>query len=155
VAEALECIGGNGYVEESPLPRLYRDVPLNSLWEGPGNVQCLDVLRALHKDPETMTAVLQELTAAQGGFGPFDDFVKKLETELRDPSELEMRARRVVEDLALALQGAILVQHAPSAVAYAFCISRLTGDRRLALGTLPAGTDFDTLIERSRPKLSD
>ena len=102
-----------------------------------------------------MTAILQELTAAQGGFGPFDDFVRKLETELHDPSELEMRARRVVEDLALALQGAILVQHAPSAVAYAFCLSRLAGDRRLAFGTLSAGTDFDTLIERSRPKLSE
>jgi putative acyl-CoA dehydrogenase len=155
VAEALECIGGNGYVEESPLPRLYRDAPLNSLWEGPGNVQCLDVLRAFQKDPEILTTVLQELTAAQGGFGPFDHFIKRLETELRDPSELELRARRVVEDLALALQGAILVQHAPSAVAYAFCLSRLTGDRRLAFGTLPPGTDFDTLIERSRPKLSE
>ena len=155
VAEALECLGGNGYVEESPLPRLYRDAPLNSLWEGPGNVQCLDVLRALHKDPETMTAILQELMAAQGSFGPFDDFVRKLETELHDPSELELRARRVVEDLALALQGAILVQHAPSAVAYAFCLSRLTGDRRLAFGTLPPGTDLNTLIERSRPKLSE
>jgi putative acyl-CoA dehydrogenase len=155
VAEALECIGGNGYVEESPLPRLYRDAPLNSLWEGPGNVQCLDVLRAFQKDPEILTTVLQELTAAQGGFGPFDHFIKRLETELRDPSELELRARRVVEDLALALQGAILVQHAPSAVAYAFCLSRLTGDRQLAFGTLPPGTDFDTLIERSRPKLSE
>jgi putative acyl-CoA dehydrogenase len=103
-----------------------------------------------------MTAILQELTAAQGSFGPFDDFVKKLETELHDPSELEMRrARRVVEDLALAFQGAILVQHAPSAIAYAFCLSRLTGDRRLAFGTLPAGTDLNTLIERSRPKLSE
>jgi putative acyl-CoA dehydrogenase len=87
--------------------------------------------------------------------GPFDDFVKQLEVELRDSSELETRARRVVENLALALQGAILVQHGPTAVASAFCISRLSHDKRLVFGTLPAGADFDVIIERSRPKLVD
>ena len=155
VAEALECLGGNGYIEESPLSRLYRDVPLNSMWEGPGNVQCLDLLRALHEDPETMNTLLKEIKAGQGCMRPFDDFVKQLEIELRDSSDLEARARRVVEDLALALQGAILVQHAPPAIASAFCVSRVSHEKRLVFGTLPAGTDFEVITERSRPKLLD
>jgi putative acyl-CoA dehydrogenase len=153
VAEALECIGGNGYVEESPLPRLYRDVPLNSLWEGAGNVQCLDVLRTLQKDPDTVTLVIQEIRAAQGAYRLLDTFVDRLQRELSDSSQSEARARRLVEGLALTLQGALLVQHAPPAVADAFCASRLAGDQGLALGTLPGGTDFDAIIARSRPRL--
>ncbi len=153
VAEALECLGGNGYVEESPLPRLYRDVPLNSLWEGPGNVQCLDVLRAMQNDLETVAMVFQELQVAKGAVRPYDAFIRHLKGELKDLNHLETRARRLVEDLALALQGAILVQHAPQAVARAFCASRLASRRGLVFGTLPAGTEFDTIIERARPKL--
>lgn len=154
VAEALECLGGNGYIEESPLPRLYRDVPLNSLWEGPGNVQCLDVLRAMQSDLETVAMVFQELEVAKGASRVYDAFIRRLQGELKGLSHLETRARRLVEDLALALQGAILVQHAPAAVARAFCASRLSSPRGLIFGTLPAGTDLDTIIDRSRPKLS-
>lgn len=153
VAEAMECLAGNGYVEESPLPRLYRDVPLNGIWEGPGNVQCLDVLRTIERDEGALEMLLQEIRSARGGDDRFDAFVTRLERELADESQLEIRARRVVERLALALQGAILVRHAPQAVADAFCGSRLAEDRGLAFGTLPAGTDFDAIIARSLPKI--
>lgn len=153
VTEAMECIGGNGYVEESPMPRLYRDVPLNAIWEGPGNVQCLDVLRAIHRAPGTVDAFFAELRAARGGDRRFDAYTERLEREVTDDSNLEVRARRLVERLALALQGAILVRHAPAAVADAFCASRLAGDAGLAFGTLPADTAFDAIIERSRPKV--
>jgi putative acyl-CoA dehydrogenase len=153
VAEALECLGGNGYVEESPLPRLYRDAPLNSIWEGSGNVQCLEVLRAVKKDPGTLEMVLQETRAALGGNKHFDNFAKRLERELADSTQLETRARRLAELLALALQGSLLVRHAPAEVADAFCASRLAGDAGLVFGTLPAGTDFEVIIERSRPRI--
>ncbi len=153
VAEALECLGGNGYVEEAPLARLYRDAPLNSIWEGSGNVQCLDVLRAMRKEPDTVEALFAELRNARGLDTRYDMFVGKIEREFADTSNLEVRARRVVEDLGLALQAAILLSHGNSAVADAFCASRLAGDQRLVLGTLPVGTAFDTIIERSRPKL--
>ena len=153
VAEALECLGGNGYVEESPLPRLYRDVPLNSIWEGSGNVQCLEMLRAVKKDAGTLEMTLQEIRAAQGGNKQFDNFVSKLERELTSSNQLEANARRLAELLALALQGSLLVQHAPSEVADAFCASRLAGDSGLAFGTLPADTDFNVIIERSRPRI--
>ena len=155
IAEALECMGGNGYVEESPLPRLYRDAPLNSLWEGSGNVQCLDVLRSIRKDPGALEMVFQEIRAAKGVYRQFDAFVKQLEREVSDTSQIETRARRLVGYLALALQGTILVQHSPSWIADAFCASRLTGDRGLTFGTLPARTDFAAIIERSRPSIVD
>ncbi|MGH8471505.1 MAG: acyl-CoA dehydrogenase family protein, partial [Gammaproteobacteria bacterium] len=153
VAESLECIGGNGYVEESPLARLYRDVPLNSLWEGAGNVQCLDVLRAMHKDPDSISIFFAEIRAAMGVHHQFDRFVTRLETEIRDTSQAETRARRLVEGLALALQGALLLQHAPSVVAEAFCTVRLGDDHRNSFGTLPGGTDFEAIIERARPQV--
>jgi putative acyl-CoA dehydrogenase len=154
VAEALECLGGNGYVEESPLPRLYRDAPLNSIWEGSGNVQCLEMLRAVKKDPGTLEMVLEEIRSARDGNKHFDSFADKLERELTDSTQLETRARRLAELLALALQGSLLVRHAPAEVAAAFCASRLAGDAGLVFGTLPADTDFDVIIERSRPKTS-
>ena len=153
VSEALECLGGNGYVEESPLPRLYRDVPLNSIWEGSGNVQCLEMLRAVKKDAGTLEMTLQEIRAAQGGNKQFDNFVSRLERELTNSNQLEASARRLAELLALALQGSLLVRHAPSEVADAFCASRLGGDSGLAFGTLPADTDFNTIIERSLPRI--
>jgi putative acyl-CoA dehydrogenase len=153
VAEALECLGGNGYVEESTLPRLYRDAPLNSIWEGSGNVQCLEMLRAVKKDAGTLEMLLQEIRAARGGSKQFDDFTTRLERELIDSNQLETRARRLAELLAQALQGALLVQHAPPQVADAFCASRLAGDSGQAFGTLPASTDFDAIIERSLPKI--
>ncbi len=153
VAESLECLGGNGYVEESPLPRLYRDAPLNSIWEGSGNVQCLDLLRAVQRDPGTLEVTMEEIRGARGGNRHFDSFVVKLESEFSDLSQLETRARRLTELLALGLQGSLLVQHAPSEVADAFCAARLAGDAGLVFGTLPRDTNFEGIIERSRPKL--
>jgi len=153
VAEALECLGGNGYVEESPLPRLYRDAPLNSIWEGSGNVQCLDLLRAVRRDAGTLEVTFAEIRAARGGNRHFDSFTARLETEFKDLDQLETRGRRLTELLALGLQGSLLVQHAPTEVADAFCLSRLAGDSGLAFGTLPAETNFAAIIERSRPQV--
>ena len=154
VAEALECLGGNGYVEEAPLARLYRDVPLNSLWEGSGNVQCLDVLRAMHKEPETGRALFAELDAAQGNDVRFDELFANIKVELSDKSESAVRARRIVESLGVALQASLLLKHGHPAVKEAFCSSRLT-DSHLAFGTLSPKNDFDAIIERSRPIATD
>ncbi len=151
VAEALEVVGGNGYVEESVLPRLYREAPLNSIWEGSGSIMCLDVLRAMARQPETLEAVQAELARAAGADRRLDAFVAALAADLRRPAEAETQARRLVERVALALQGALLVRHAPPAVADAFCASRLAGDRSGAFGTLPPTVDFGALVERARP----
>ena len=153
-AEALECLGGNGYVEESGMPRLYREAPLNSVWEGSGNVNALDVLRALTKTPAALDRYLAEIAEAQGADPRLDAFAGALRDEFADPATLESRARRVVEKLALALQGALLVRHAPPAVADAFCASRLAGDGGLAFGTLPPSTDVQAIIDRHTPVLS-
>jgi putative acyl-CoA dehydrogenase len=151
VAEALECLGGNGYVEESMMPRLYREAPLNSIWEGSGNVMCLDVLRAMSRGPEVVDAFFAELEVARGADRRLDAFVSQLRDELGDFTAIETRARRLVERMALALQGALLVRHGDPAVADAFAASRLAGDRGLAFGTLPAGIDFERIIARARP----
>ncbi len=150
-AEALECLGGNGYVEESGMPRLYREAPLNSVWEGSGNVNALDVLRALAREPAVLGAFLDEVELAAGGDHRLDAFVAGLRDELADPDAVEHRARRVVEGLALALQGSLLVRHAPSAVADAFCASRLGGDGGLCFGTLPKGADVAAIVARHTP----
>jgi putative acyl-CoA dehydrogenase len=147
VAEALECLGGNGYVEEAPLARLYRDVPLNSLWEGSGNVQCLDVLRAMQKEPETGRALFAELDAAQGIDVRYDQFVSSIEKELSDKRQSEVRARRIVESLGLGLQTSLLLKHGQPSVKEAFCSSRLA-DTHFAFGTLSAKNDFDAIIAR-------
>jgi putative acyl-CoA dehydrogenase len=153
VVEALEVLGGNGYVEESVLPRLYREAPLNSIWEGSGNVMCLDVLRALGRQPETADAVRAELRAAAGVDRRLDAHVAALDTELAVAAvgreETEAQARRFVERLALALQGALLVRHAPPPVADAFCASRLGGDGGRTFGTLPAKADVAAIVERA------
>jgi len=149
-AEALECLGGNGYVEASGMPRLYREAPLNSIWEGSGSVQALDALRALARDPEGLEVLLEETVEASGAEPRLDAFVARLRGELRDPETIEVRARRVVERLALALQASLLVRHSPPAVADAFCASRLDGDGGLAFGTLPAGVDAGAIVERHR-----
>jgi putative acyl-CoA dehydrogenase len=143
--EALECLGGNGYVEESGLPRLYRDAPLNSIWEGSGNVAALDVLRAMLKEPEGLPAFLAECELARGGNALLDAHLDSLS---RTPADPEFEARRIVEDLAVAFQGSLLVRHAPPAVADAFCAGRL-GDGGRALGTLPAGVDAVAITERA------
>lgn len=155
VTEALECLGGNGYVEESALPRLYRDVPVNSIWEGSGNVQCLDVLRSMHKEPETLTAAFAEIKSAQGLNRHFDSFAAKLESELKDLTDLEFRARRVVERLALALQATVLLKNAPNFISEAFCASRLSDENGRTFGTLPKGFETKAVIERSSIRLEN
>jgi putative acyl-CoA dehydrogenase len=149
--EALECLGGNGYVEESNMPRLYREAPLASIWEGSGNVMSLDVLRALTRAPRALEVFLGEVREAQGADKRLDARVLELEGQFADPATLETRARRVVEGMALCLEGSLLVRHAPAAVADAFCASRLGGDGGLEYGTLPAGSDFEAIIARSLP----
>ena len=151
VGEALECLGGNGYVEESGLPRLYRDAPLNSIWEGSGNVQALDVLRALRREPASLAAYLAEVESAAGADPRLDEAVAALKARLADRADPEGQARRVVERMALVLQGSLLVRHAPAAVADAFCASRLAGDWGHAFGTLPSGVDIATIVDRAAP----
>jgi putative acyl-CoA dehydrogenase len=151
--ESLECLGGAGYVEESGMPRLYREAPLASIWEGSGNVMSLDVLRALTRSPRSLEVFLAEVEQAAGGDPRLDRRVAELKDQFADPATLETRARRVVEGMALCLQGSLLVRHGDPAVADAFCASRLGGDGGLEYGTLPAGTDFEAIISRSRPEL--
>jgi putative acyl-CoA dehydrogenase len=150
--ESLECLGGNGYVEESGMPRLYREAPLASIWEGSGNVMSLDVLRALVRTPRSLEVFMHEVREAQGADARLDSHLQRLERQFSDPATLEMRARRIVESMALALQGSLLVRHAPTAVADAFCASRLGDDGGLEYGTLPPGIDFEAIIERNRPQ---
>jgi putative acyl-CoA dehydrogenase len=149
VAEALEVLGGNGYVEESGMPRLYRQAPLNSVWEGSGNVIALDVLRALGRSADALPAVVAELELARGVDARYDAAVERLHVELGDPDGLELRARRVAGLVALCLQGSLLLRHAPTAVADAFCATRLGGDWGAVLGTLPAGTPAGRIAERA------
>jgi putative acyl-CoA dehydrogenase len=151
--EAMECHGGNGYVEDSGMPRIYREAPLNSIWEGSGNVNALDVLRALSKSPETLAAFFDEVSLAAGADARLDAFVASVRDEFTDLEAIETRARRIVERLALALQGSLLVRNAPPAVADAFCAARLAGDAGLAYGTLPAGVDMRAIVERHTPHL--
>ncbi len=148
--EALECLGGNGYVEESVMPRIYRDAPLNSIWEGSGNVAALDVLRAMVKQPEGLPAFLEECGEATGANPQLDSHLRRLEQDLtriagEDP---EWHARRIVEDLGVALQACLLVRNAPAEVADAFCASRLGGGGRV-FGTLPAGIASEAILERA------
>jgi putative acyl-CoA dehydrogenase len=153
VGEALECLGGNGYVEESGMPRLYREAPLNSIWEGSGNVNSLDVLRAMAKTPESIEAFWAEVELAAGADPRLDAFVAGAKGDFQDFQTIEYRARRVVERMALALQGSLLVRHAPPAVADAFCASRLGGDHGRSYGTLPPGVDVESIVERHRPRV--
>ncbi len=154
-AEALECLGGNGYVEESGLPRLYREAPLASIWEGSGNVAALDALRALTRQPESAEAFFAELDQAAGADSRLDQAVVRLRKELGDPSEA--RARHLAEAMALALQGSLLVRYGDPAVADAFAASRLADDAGgylgwgRAFGTLAAGADTAAIVRRATP----
>ncbi|WP_328912775.1 MULTISPECIES: acyl-CoA dehydrogenase family protein [unclassified Streptomyces] len=150
-AEALECLGGNGYVEESGMPRIFRESPLNSVWEGSGNVQALDVLRVLRREPQAVDAFLAEVGLARGADHRLDAAVKDLRAELADQEGVETRARRIVERMALVFQGSLLVRFAPSPVADAFCASRLGGDWGATFGTLPTAADPAAIVERARP----
>jgi putative acyl-CoA dehydrogenase len=149
VAEALECLGGNGYVEESGLPRLFRESPLNGLWEGSGNVICLDVLRALAREPATWEAFRAEVSGVDRAL---DAFVARLDVALADTDSIEGRARRIVEQMALALTASLVLRYGHPAVGAAFATSRLDGDWGHAFGTLPSGLDVTAIIERHRPK---
>jgi putative acyl-CoA dehydrogenase len=153
-AEALECLGGNGFVEDSGMPLLYRDAPLNSIWEGSGNVSALDVLRAMAKEPEGLPAFFEECELAAGADARLDAHLGRVREQsmaVFGGDDPQFNARRVVEDLALALQGSLLVRHSPPAVADAFCASRLAGEGGRVYGTLPSGTNAGAIIERALP----
>jgi putative acyl-CoA dehydrogenase len=153
VAEALECLGGNGYVEECVLPRLYREAPVNSVWEGSGNIMCLDVLRALTRERESVEAFFDELGLAAGHDRRLDAFVDSVRNELNRREEVEAAARRIVERLALALEASLLVRAGQPAVADVFIASRLAGEHGLAFGTLAPGRDLKAILERARPAI--
>jgi putative acyl-CoA dehydrogenase len=153
-AEALECLGGNGFVEDSGLPLLYRDAPLNSIWEGSGNVAALDVLRAMVKEPEGLPAFLAECELALGADRRLDACLERVRSQASEvfaSGEPQFSARRIVEDLAVVLQGSLLVRYSPPAVADAFCSARLAGDGGRVYGTLPGGVDAGLIIDRALP----
>ena len=152
VNEAQECLGGAGYVEETMLPRLYREAPLNSIWEGSGNIQCLDVLRALSREPDAAQALFAEI--ALGAQHPvIEREMQAVQTQLADSEHLELRSRALVERLALLLQAALLQQHAPRAVADAFVNSRLNGEHGLVFGTLGPDVPMMSLVQRAWPEV--
>ncbi|MTI13677.1 isovaleryl-CoA dehydrogenase [Sansalvadorimonas verongulae] len=156
INEAQECLGGVGYVEETILPRLYREAPVNSIWEGSGNVQCLDVLRALNRQPETLDALMAELHRNRGMESRLDTRLEKLghtmATLMKDPAQLEYRARAVIEELALCLQASLLLDGNPQ-IAGAFAQARLGDERSLVYGTLPTGTPVTDILNRTTPQL--
>ncbi len=149
--EAMECIGGSGVMENSMFPRLFRESPINAIWEGSGNVQCLDVLRAMQKTPAVVEAFVAELKKAKGGNAALDAHVAALLKEFADSGDFEVRARDVVDRMATALQAALLVQHAPAAVSDAFCRSRLDSRGHHNYGTLARDTDFAAILRRAWP----
>ena len=152
-AEAMEVLGGNGYVEETMLARLYRETPVNSIWEGSGNVMCLDVLRARRREPDALAALMAELAAARGGHRDYDAFVTALEPELASPADDAWNGRLVAQKIATGVQASLLLRHAPRVVADAFCASRLALHSFAggAFGVLPRGTDATAIIDRALP----
>ncbi len=153
VGEAMESLGGAGYVEESVMPRMYREAPVNGIWEGSGNVICLDVLRAAQRAPAALELFLAELELSRGADRNLDRALDDVRDQLADPTDLQFRARRLTGQLARAFQGALLVRHAPAAVADAYCASRLGGDWGHALGTLPPSVDTDCILDRALGRL--
>ena len=147
--EAMEVIGGSGVMEDSPMPRLYREAVINTIWEGSGNVQCLDVLRAMTKTPATMVAYFNEVSLALGKHTLFDQAVERLQAEFQNRENLEFRARNVVDQLAVVLQAALLLQHAPDYVATAFCLSRLGQQGMHNYGSLPVEVNAKAIIQRT------
>ena len=151
--EAMECLGGNGYVEEGGegiMARIYREMPVNSIWEGAGNIMALDLLRVFRKT-DAAAALVHELAPARGAHPALDRLAAALPTRVKEMAS-EMEARRLAQDVALAVQAALLYQSAPTAVFGAFCDSRLAGNWGQAFGTLGAGLDFDALITRAMPQ---
>ncbi|EAR08751.1 acyl-CoA dehydrogenase family protein [Reinekea blandensis] len=147
--EAMETIGGSGVMENSVMPRLYRDAPINTIWEGSGNVQCLDALRAIQRDPDSLAAVMAEIELAKGLNAHFDDHLQGLQQQLTQTEDLEFRARSLVQSLALALQASLMLRHMPTSHAHAFCDARFHA-HGLTYGLLPPGTDCEAILERGR-----
>ena len=150
--EAMECLGGNGYVEESGMPRLYREAPLMGIWEGSGNVSALDTLRAMATRPECVDVLFDELGRTAGQDPRLDAHVDALRPALGDLETIQYRARKVAEDISLALQGSLLVRHGHPAVAEAFLATRMDGQWGGAFGTLPTGLDLAPILERALVK---
>jgi putative acyl-CoA dehydrogenase len=150
VVEALECHGGNGFIADHFMERLYREAPLNGIWEGTGNVICLDVLRAMQREPESLTAFLDEVRLASGADRRLDGYIDALERRLSNRGDLERVARRVIEMMAFALQASLLLRYSSPAVADAFCATRLDGDWGQAFGTMPKSVDAHGIIDRAR-----
>ncbi|MBL7684872.1 MAG: acyl-CoA dehydrogenase family protein [Deltaproteobacteria bacterium] len=153
IYEALECFGGNGFIEESMMPRLYREAPLNSVWEGSGNVISLDVVRAALREPESLKALLDEIERATGKNSSFDSYFSALKKEGMNLFTEESLIRRNIERLALALQASLMLRYSIPEMSEAFCRSRLQGDWHHCFGTLPSQIDFDAIIQRAQPKL--
>lgn len=151
--EAMECIGGSAVMETSIMPRLYREAPVNAIWEGSGNIQALDLLRVLARAPETLDAAFADIDKAKGMNKHFDNYLNRTKNEFIHKNNFEYRARTVVEKLALVFQGSLLLQHGNSDVAEAFCASRLTETPHHMYGTLPQGLNCKGIIDRARPQL--
>ncbi|HET8700666.1 MAG TPA: isovaleryl-CoA dehydrogenase [Nitrococcus sp.] len=149
IYEAMECLGGNGYIEESILPRLYREAPVNSIWEGSGNVICLDVLRVMEREPQAIPAFLREVESGRGGHRRLDAAIDRLKQEFGERERIEQRARRITELMALTLQASLLVRYAPAVVADAFCESRLSEYAGRLYGTLAPEAGIDVILERA------
>jgi putative acyl-CoA dehydrogenase len=150
VVEALECHGGNGFIEDHLMARLYREAPLNGIWEGTGNVICLDVMRSMQREPETIEVFLDEVRQARGANVVLDAFTEDLARRLAESSRLEPVARRLIEMMVFALQASLLVRYSISAVADAFCTTRLNRDWGQAFGTMPNRLDTLTIVDRAR-----
>ena len=151
IFEAMECHGGSGYIEESILPRLYREAPVNSIWEGSGNVVCLDVLRAMQREEGAVPAILAEMEQAIGAHPLLDRAIDVLKDLLVLTEESNFKARQITEKLAITLQGSLLARHAPSFITDAFCTSRLAPEYRGAFGTLPSSADIGSILKRTSP----
>ena len=151
VAEAMECLGGNGYVEDTPLARIYREVPVNSIWEGSGNVMALDVLRVLQREPDVVELVMDELAEAAAGDPHLEAGVARLQAVLHDPRHLDLRVRTLVEGLAQVASGTILRAHAPAAVADAFIATRLGAMARQTYGLGLDWADTRAILARASP----
>jgi putative acyl-CoA dehydrogenase len=149
IYEAMECLGGNGYVEESMMPRLYREAPVNAIWEGSGNVICLDVLRALGREPGTLDALVSEIRAA--GEPKLDERADRIVKDLGHGATVEATARRAVGEMARCLEASLLTRFAPPAVADAFAASRLGAERGAVFGELPTGLDLGAIVSRASP----
>jgi putative acyl-CoA dehydrogenase len=151
-AEAMECIGGSGVMEDSPMARLFRESPVNAIWEGSGNIQCLDALRAMQKTPMVVQAYFDEIALAQGRHPALDRHIQALKSELRDSDDVEYRARDRIDRMATGLQAALLVRYAPEWIADAFCRSRLNGLGHHQFGALPPRLECARIIERAMPR---